>query len=59
MVSPKTGSLQHFFPLNCNISKMAAERDSKTILASAEEKSQNLDEYLHDSEVENEKMSKK
>ena len=38
---------------------MAAERDSKTILAFAEEKSRNLDEYLHDSEVENEKMSKK
>ena len=38
---------------------MAAERDSKKILASAEEESRNLDKYLHDSEVENEKMSKK
>ena len=43
------------FRLNCNISKMAAERDSKKILSSGEEESRNLDEYLDDSEAENEK----
>ena len=39
--------------------KIAAERDSKEILSSGEEESRNLDEYLDDSEAENEKMSKK
>ena len=51
-------SLKHS-TLNCIISKLAAERDSKKLLASAEEERRNLGEYLHDSEVENEKMSKK
>ena len=50
-ILPKTGSMQHFFRLNCNI--------SKKILSSNEEESRDLDEYLDDSEAENEKMSKK
>ena len=37
----------------------SVERDSKEILSSGEEESRNLDEYLDDSEAENEKMSKK
>ena len=40
------------------ISKLAAERDSKEILSSGEKESRNFDEYLDDSEAENEKMSK-
>ena len=40
-------------------SKMAAERDSKKILSSAEQESGNLGEYLDDSKAESEKMSKK
>ena len=36
----------------------SVERDSKEILSSGEEESRNLDEYLDDSEAENEKMSK-
>ena len=39
--------------------KIAAERVSNEILSSGEEESRNLDEYLDDSEAENEKMSKK
>ena len=38
---------------------MAAEWDSKEILSFGEEESRNLDEYLDDSEAENEKMSTK
>ena len=51
--------MQPFFQLNCNISKIAAEGDSKEILSSGEEESRNLDEYLDDSDAENEKVSKK
>ena len=56
---PKTGSMQPFFRLNCNISKMAAERDSEEMLSSGEGESRNVDEYLDDCEAENEKMSVK
>ena len=38
---------------------MAAERDSKKILSSAEEESRNLGEYLNNSKAENEIISKK
>ena len=38
---------------------MAVEWDWKEILYSGEEESRNLDEYLDDSEAENEKISKK
>ena len=57
-VLPKTGSMQHFFRLNCNIFKMAAKQDSKENLLSSKEESRNLDEYLDDSEAEKEKISK-
>ena len=45
---PNTGSMQHIFRLDCNISKMATERDLN--------KGNPKDEYLDDSEAEDKKV---